>query len=354
MNRYPPTILSFFYIQGLDGERLCKFLSKKIESSSAKQLLPILSFVFLFQNFPLQAAAEESSVPRQQIKVALVLGGGGARGAAHLGVLKVLQVEHVPIDLVVGNSIGAIIGGLYCAGVPIEQLEKIMKDRVIGRVFLPRFIVPRLLFIPLRPIFYAFRKMPYAGLANERRMHRFLDKQLPADKKLIENLDIPFEAVALSLNDGKTHSIVSGDLVTAMIASSAIPGLFRPTKIGDELFVDGGIGANIPTLKARRAGADIVIASSVDNTIVTVKSSRFTSYKMLARRILDATFIAMDKRLNAEADIVITPKITETSMFADDLETVTKSIAAGAEAARKAMPQIRKALATDDTAESAK
>ncbi len=76
--------------------------------------------------------------------------------------------------------------------------------------------------------------------------------------------------------------------------------------------------------------------------------------EMLARRILDATFIAMDKRLSAEADIVITPKITETSMFADDLDTVTKSIAAGAEAARKAMPQIRKALATDDKAESAK
>lgn len=95
-------------------------------------------------------------------RVALVLGGGGCRGAAHIGA-RVLEKEQIPIDLVVGNSIGAIVGGLYCANVPLSRIEEILKDQTMSKVYLPRFIWARILLIPLRPIIYAFRESEQLG-----------------------------------------------------------------------------------------------------------------------------------------------------------------------------------------------
>ncbi|MDZ4832819.1 MAG: patatin-like phospholipase family protein [Candidatus Melainabacteria bacterium] len=278
-------------------------------------------------------------------RIALVLGGGGSRGAAHIGVLRVLEEEGIRFDLVVGNSIGAIIGGLYCAGTPLTEIEAIMKDQTLSEVYLPRFIWARILFIPLRPLVYAFRETPCAGLASGKKMHKFLEKQIPENKRLIEKLDIPFEAVALNLNDGTVRSFDHGDLVQSMIASSTIPGLFKPVKIDSEYYVDGGIGANVPTFKARQSGADFIIAVSADNKLTHIQSSKLSSYKFLGRRILDAAFVAMDKRLREEANIVIAPRLIGATMMDDDLERIEDSISAGEVAARAALPEIKDALA---------
>ncbi|MDZ4834790.1 MAG: patatin-like phospholipase family protein [Candidatus Melainabacteria bacterium] len=278
-------------------------------------------------------------------RIALVLGGGGSRGAAHIGVLRVLEKAGIHFDLVVGNSIGAIIGGLYCAGTPVDEIEAIMKDRTISEVYLPRFIWARILFIPIRPLVYAFVKTPCAGLASGKKMRRFLQKRLPENKRLIENLDIPFRAVALNLNDGNIHTFDRGDLIQAMIASSTIPGLFKPVEIDSEQYVDGGIGANLPTFKARQSGADFIIAVSADNKLTHIQSSKLSSYKFLGRRLLDAAFVAMDKRLREEANIVIAPHLVGAMMLDDNPEQIELSISAGEAAAREALPQIRDAVA---------
>ena len=315
---------------------------------SALSLKAVL-VVHLFQLYCFPALAQDDTAPRinkidDRPRVALVLGGGGSRGAAHIGVLRVLVEEQIPIDIVIGNSIGAIVGGLYCANVPLTRIEEIMKDQTLSKVYMPRFIWARILFIPLRPIVYAFREKPSAGLASGKKMARFLRRQLPENRRLIEQLDRQFEAVALNLIDGNIRSFDRGDLVQAMIASSSIPGLFEPVKIGSDLCVDGGIGANVPTFKARKSGAEVIIAVAVDNKINPVPASKLSSYKFLGRRILDTAFKAMDKRLREEADIVIAPKLEDASMLDDDVERIKDSISAGEIAARAALPEIRRAL----------
>lgn len=129
-----------------------------------------------------------------------------------------------------------------------------------------------------------------------------------------------------------------------MTASSTIPGLFKPAKIGSAYCVDGGIGANLPTFKARQSGAQIVIAVSVDNGIQIAPTAKLSSYRFLGRRLLDVAFISMDKRLREEADIVIAPKLFGARMLDDDVQRINDSVEAGEIAARSAMPDIRKAL----------
>jgi len=104
-----------------------------------------------------------------------------------------------------------------------------------------------------------------------------LQRQLPLDRRLIEQLDKKFEAVALNLVDGNIRLFDRGDLVQAMIASSTIPGLFEPVRIGSGLCVDGGIGANIPTFKAKQAGANLIIAVAVDNSLRPIPPSKLIS-----------------------------------------------------------------------------
>ncbi len=307
----------------------------------------MLLFIFLSSFCPILALDDKTGhLPKiiERPRVALVLGGGGCRGAAHIGVLRVLEKEQIPIDLVVGNSIGAIVGGLYCANVPLSRIEEILKDQTMSKVYLPRFIWARILLIPLRPIIYAFREKPAAGLASTKKMSNFLQKQLPNNRRMIEQLPIPFKSVSLNLVDGNVKTFDEGDLVQAMTASSTIPGLFKPAKIGSAYCVDGGIGANLPTFKARQSGAQIVIAVSVDNGIQIAPTAKLSSYRFLGRRLLDVAFISMDKRLREEADIVIAPKLFGARMLDDDVQRINDSVEAGEIAARSAMPDIRKAL----------
>jgi len=273
--------------------------------------------------------------------IALVLGGGGARGAAHIGVLRVLEREHIPIDLIVGNSIGSIIGGLYCAGLPLEKSEELLMDKVISQIYLPKLIWARILFVPLRPVYYAFRRKPVAGLASQQKIYRFLLKQLPADKRLIENLHPRFEAVAVDIADGQVHSFRSGDLARAMAASSAIPGLFKPVEIDSHLYIDGGIGANVPTDTADQRGADVVIAVVVDEHVKELPKEAFTSYRNLGSRLMNLALKSMDRRLKQNADIIVSPKLLDASIFDDDREVITKAILAGEEAAIQALPAIK-------------
>jgi NTE family protein len=177
--------------------------------------------------------------------VGLVLSSGGARGAAHIGVLKVLEEHQIPIDLVVGSSIGAIIGGAYAAGVPASRIEEAWRKLDLRQVARS-----------LRPT------LPLHGWSSGQGLRRFLE-ELVGDQR-IEELPISFAAVATDLETGERVILKEGSLVEAIRASSSIPGLFVPVEHSGRFLADGGLVSPLPVDVARELGAAIVVAVDVN------------------------------------------------------------------------------------------
>jgi predicted acylesterase/phospholipase RssA len=278
--------------------------------------------------------------------VAIALGGGGARGAAHIGVLRVLKEAGIPIDYIVGNSMGSIVGGLYAAGVPLDDIEKIMLDGSLRKAYMPGLIPPKLLVSPVEKMMHPFKKH-YAGLWTGKKLGQFLEKQLP---KGIENVDdtlIPFSAVATNLIDGKAYRISDGKLSTAIRASSTIPALLQPVAIGDKVYVDGGIRANLPASAARDTGADIVIAVLVDEPLRKLPATRFQHLAGIAERLGDMMLAVADARQLPFADVIINPDVSGLPVINGKADDAHKAILAGEEATRKALPEIKKRMAAE-------
>lgn len=174
-------------------------------------------------------------------KVGLALGSGGARGAAHVGVLKVLEREGIKISAIAGASIGAMVGGAYAAGLPLSRIEEewLTTSRTkLLRSFLPTF--------------------PRTGLSSGAGLRRYL-REILGDVR-IEELPIPFAAVATDLDTGEAVVLRSGPLVDAIRASTAIPGVFQPVHWEGRLLVDGGMVEPLPVRICRELGADVVVA----------------------------------------------------------------------------------------------
>lgn len=174
-------------------------------------------------------------------KVGLALGSGGARGAAHVGVLKVLERAGLKISAIAGSSIGAMVGGAYAAGLPLARIEEewLTTSRAkLLRSFLPTF--------------------PRAGLSSGAGLRRYL-REILGDVRM-EELPTPFAAVATDLDTGEPVVLRSGPLVEAIRASAAIPGVFQPVRWEGRLLVDGGMVEPLPVWVCRELGADIVVA----------------------------------------------------------------------------------------------
>ena len=197
------------------------------------------------------------------------MGGGGVRGTAHIGVLRVLQKEGIPIDYLAGCSIGSIVGGLYCAGVSLDDIEHMITDKSLQKAYAPGWLSWAILLYPTRKLIdkMTFQDRPYAGLFAGKKFRAFLSKKLPADKQNIEDLNIPFVAVCTNLLDGKAYKLAKGNFATAVLASSAIPPAVRPVEINGNLFIDGAIRSNVPVISAKQFGADLVIAVPVDEAL---------------------------------------------------------------------------------------
>src|ERR1700733_1829104 len=196
--------------------------------------------------------------------IALALGGGGTRGAAHVGVLKVLEKENIHIDYIVGTSMGAIVGGLYDADLSVNNIEEKFRNCSLMKSYMT---VPLWFRIAVAPVMLIPRLLgdePYDGLYRGNHFRHYLLKSVPESQHKIEELKTPFQAVALNIGDGKTYGIGEGNLGYALQASSAVPSLRKPVHIGDKLFVDGALAQNVPVTTARNTGADIVIAVNVD------------------------------------------------------------------------------------------
>ncbi|MGB2983926.1 MAG: patatin-like phospholipase family protein [Candidatus Bipolaricaulia bacterium] len=177
-------------------------------------------------------------------RVGIAFSSGGARGSAHIGVLKVLEENGIVPDVIVGTSMGAEIGGAYAAGVSLDEMESHWRSSSFGRVFKT-----------------LFPTIPWSGWSSGRELVRFL-RQLLNDRN-IEDLPIPFAAVATDLEAGSCYPITSGSLAEAIRASLSVPGLFTPVWIDNRLLIDGGVSNPMPVDIARDLGADVVIAVDV-------------------------------------------------------------------------------------------
>jgi NTE family protein len=248
--------------------------------------------------------------------VGLALGGGFARGIVHVGILKVLEAENIPINFVAGTSVGALIGAAYCSGVSPTELEQ-LATRVRFRD-LARWTVSRY------------------GFATNLRMISFLNRILKV--KTFEELPIPLAVTATDLASGEGIVFRSGPLADPVRASCAYPGVFLPVTINDRVLVDGMLAHSLPSQPVRAMGAERVIAVNLKSTWSNVDGPRH-----IFDVIGQCFSIAQDMnctQARACADLVIEPDVT--GYRYDDFEHSAELVRIGEETARIALPQIRK------------
>lgn len=277
-------------------------------------------------------------------KVGLALGGGGSRGAAHVRVLKVLEKEGIPIDYIAGTSIGSVVGGLYAAGMPLDELEKQFADVNLMHSFMT---VPLWVRLAVAPIMVIPRlwEHPYDGLYKGNKFRKFLENDVPEHSlKNIEDLKIPYSAVATNLVDGQPHRISKGELGYAMQASCAVPGLRKPVEINGNLYCDGGVSSNVPVKMVREMGADIVIAVDIDERMDQVPISTFRKIGSVSERLIKLQLANLDTTECAGADIVIHPNVDGIGLISTRKEDALRGLKAGEEAAEAAIPEIKKKL----------
>ncbi len=290
------------------------------------------------------AVADEPVIPASTVqsrpRIGLVLSGGGARGGAHIGVLKVLEQEHVPIDAIAGTSMGAIVGGLYAAGLSPKEIEERLlsidwqdafRDRPPRREltfrrkqddnsFLVRF--------PLGIRGGEFR-LP-KGFIQGQKLARML-REYTAPVATVTNFDqlpIPFRAVATDLETGEVRIFGSGDLVTAMRASMSAPGVFAPVELDGHLLVDGGLTENLPVDVARQMNVDVLIVVDVSFPLLKGKElASALSVSNQALAILVQKDTARQKATLGERDVLIVPPLGDASSV--EFAALKKMITAG-------------------------
>ena len=275
-----------------------------------------------------------------------MLSGGGARGAAHIGVLKALEAQHVPIDAIAGTSVGAVVGGLYASGLSPAEIEALIDSARWRGAFDER--VPRRLqsfrrktederFLVKLPLgLNAGRFRLPKGLVSSQAVTQLL-REVTAPVATIHDFDrlpIPFRAVTTDIESGASVVLGSGDLVTAMRASSTAPGVFAPVEIDGRLLVDGGLVDNLPVEVARQMGVDVLIVVDVGFPLrsrQSLDSAPNISAQMLSimvRRGSDA-----QRGLLRPSDVLVSPALgVDDSTF--DLGITTRAIGLGEQAAQ--------------------
>ncbi len=277
-------------------------------------------------------------------KIGLALGGGGARGAAEVGVLKILEKEGIHFDLVAGTSIGSVIGGFYCLGATAEQMEEEFKSGAVMRNFMAVPLTFRLLVAPVFLLFRPFSHNKYDGLYGGDKFRKYLVGKLTTEDGLIENMKIPFAAIALNVVDGRPYMIRKGHLGYAMQASCAVPALRKPVEIDGMLFSDGGVSCNLPVKQCRAMGADFVIAVNIDEPFEPVPLSSFKKPGSITKRMVKWALFDIDEPQAALADVTIHPNTEGISLISTRRSDAIRGIKAGEEAAIAAIPMIKKKL----------
>lgn len=294
---------------------------------------------------PLPAVSARKTRPT----IALALGGGGVRGAAHIGVLRVFERENLPIDIIAGSSMGAIVGGMYAAGVPLDSIEQMFRDRSLFRAFAPLPDTLKLLTVPASAVARSAKialgmKTDFIGLHSSNNVADLVNKHVPSYRRSIEHSEIPFVAVATNLLDGKPITLEYGNLGRALQASSAIPFYVKPIAIDGKLLVDGALRSNVPTLQARQSRADIVISVNVDEELKNIAPSELTRATPYGNRILSILLADLDGHHSDFADVEIHPPLTPMPLYSRKTKDAERAIKAGEQAAQNAVEQIRALL----------
>lgn len=289
----------------------------------SSQLLMLLTVIFLvgcasgpLPTMPPDAVPTVQTAPKKPLKVGLVLGGGAARGFAHIGVIQVLEEAGVHPSLVVGTSAGSLVAAFYASGKTGTQLQQIaesMEEATFADWTLPIFS---------------------RGMLRGEALARYVSAQV--NGRLIENMPLPLGIVATDLNSGQGVLFQRGDTATAVRASSAVPALFQPVKIAGREYVDGGLVSPVPVRYARQMGAELIIA-------VDISSAPEGNAASDTLQILLQTFSIMGKSINnfelREADVVVRPSLV--GVASADFGARRRAIQAGRVAMQALLPQLR-------------
>jgi NTE family protein len=258
-------------------------------------------------------------VPKTPPRLGLALGGGAARGFAHVGVIQVLEEAGIKPALVVGTSAGSLVAALYASGRNGQQLQAVatqMDEAAFADWTLPIFS---------------------RGVLRGEALARYVNAQV--GNRLIEGMALPLGIVATDLNTGQGVLFRRGDTGTAVRASSAVPAVFLPVKIGNQEYVDGGLVSPVPVRYARQMGAEVVLA-------VDISSAPDGNPSGDPLQILLQTFAIMGKSINSwelrDADVVLRPALR--GMGSGDFAGKRRAIEAGRAAMLAALPQLRAAM----------
>jgi NTE family protein len=304
---------------------------------------------------PTPPPAPPKAIPeaRRPVKLALVLSGGGARGAAHVGVLKVLEELRVPVDLVVGTSVGAITGGLYATGWSPEDLEALLRETDFTQLFSDRverqdktfrrkqddvkfFIGTKLRFQGWVPY------LPSSILSGQRMSLFFQTLEIQSTgEKDFDQFPIPFRAIAADLATGDAVIIDHGSLGTALRASMSVTGLFPPVDYDGRKLIDGGAAANFPIGIAQDLGAESVIAVDITSAIDTGQEAEsLMSILDNLTTFITARNYGVDRARLRPTDVLVKPEIPDIGFAGFD--KVKQAIAAGEAAARSVSDQLKR------------
>jgi NTE family protein len=249
-------------------------------------------------------------------KIGLALGGGAARGFAHVGVIAALEEAGIKVDLVVGTSAGSLVGAIYASGKNAAQLQDValkMEEAEITDWTLPFFS---------------------RGILRGEALSNYVNRQV--NNKLIESLPIPLGIVATDLRTGQGVLFRQGDTGQAVRASSSVPSVFNPVKIGDREYVDGGLVAPVPVRFAKQMGAELIIA-------VDISSAPEGNAADGTVAVLLQTFAIMGKSINEyalqSADVVIRPELV--GVKSGDFTAKRRAMDAGKLAMQRQMPQLK-------------
>ena len=265
---------------------------------------------------PVAPSAEPKKIP----KLGLALGGGAARGFAHIGVLQVLEEEGIKPQLVVGTSAGSLVAAFYASGKTGAQLTWLADS--MDESQLTDWTLP----------------FTGRGMLRGEALGRYINSQLNGLK--IEDMKIPLGIVATDLQSGDGILFRRGDVATAIRASSAVPSVFEPVRIGNKDYVDGGLVSPVPVRYAKQMGAEYIIAVDISSRPEDAKTS-----DML--KVLLQTFSIMGKSISqlelTQADVVVRPVLPDVGSA--EFSARKKSIEAGRAAMKLALPQVKAALA---------
>jgi len=260
-----------------------------------------------------------AQIPKKPPRIGLALGGGAARGFAHIGVIQVLEEAGIRPGLIVGTSAGSVVAALYASGkngAQLQQVAEAMDEAAFTDWTLPIFS---------------------RGMLRGAALARYISAQV--NGRLIESMPLPLGIVATDLNSGQGMLFQRGDTATAVRASSAVPAIFQPVRIAGRDYVDGGLVSPVPVRYARQMGAELIIAVDISDAPESNAASD-------TLQILLQTFSIMSKSINTfelrEADVVVRPALLGVSSA--DFGARRSAIEAGRAAMRAALPQLRAAL----------